>query len=1638
MDPAQAELEQEMEKTDDFASRTEEEARIKIQVAEETARRVIAEAEQARNTLLRELNETKQESAAAVQKAKQKASDDVAAAKAKLEDEVQRRVRDVEDAYKSIVKAAEDKARASENELEKAQEAAEMTVEEAKEAANEELKAGLAAAEEALAAAEEVAAIEIKAAVDAADALIAKKEQELAEQKKKEINEIKQKTAKMLELAKAETTVLVEEARAKALQDVREAKAVAAEQIDQAKNEAENEMRKAESIAAAKDAVAAAVEQSQKDVASAEGKATKLEAEIEKVREAAAKQIKELEEDMKQQVETVKRETREQSEKEVQRALAKQKEAEERVELAVADANKKADRAVKAAETRAEEEITEAVRVSAEQIEAAELDATKRVLEAENSARAQLENANKLAAEEKKKIEKERDEKVAAAEKATKEMKKMKKRLDLIEEDAKRVEEMEDRVEEAEKESTRARTEASDHESARIDAESAAVEAEAKMEAAVEALEIAEAERDAANKAAKQEASLLEGAVKAARQEADAAAAQALLAAKEEHDKNAEIAAAALMETKDSLRRAENDLAEARATHEAAAEEAAELLRIARQDAEEARADADAARAEAEEEKNRLSENADMETLVLFEKRVAEVTAEIETRVDDANHRAEIAENDLAAANFKIDGLRAELGVAQTELASLEQTDRRTTLDDENIRAQIAAMQIKIERRDEEIKKLQALLGIVPKLEKPPEELGQESIIQRAEARISGQTSMPTAEKEVDPETLEKRQELERLLAELTMLKGEQAQTPAQAARAAMELTGMAPPAAPAAPPQAAGGISMPTPLAPGAQQAVAIEPAMIEPSVASPGDAGAFVPTSTTVVVDENAINQAYWDAYNETLEQRKRQRRVDAEAWAAGQTSVVSSNLANVYHWIGGNPREGDNAMIYNRKDNGLSEGGQLFLHLGYNGWQGEPRQVDMRPLPHDHPSRQELGLDDNSGDWWIAEPVYVGAESRVLDFVFSDGEGKYDNAGGSDYHTPCGDGETVDPVAERVRQLEEENAEQDEIIAQKAGRRAQRQTRARQGFKTQGAKDPKTASVLTDPAVPVAGQPLKIFYRYEKDDRDHPLHDVHEVFVQGGWNRWSHAQSFGPVKMEWSDDPPGGTPTLPALEATVTAPTDAHVMDFFFHNGRNGREAKYDSNHSLDYHINTKGARGSNPKLRIVHVAVEMAPIAKVGGMGDVVTALCRAIMEKGHSVEVILPKYDCMDHNQIENLKQTEQFEFKGVVLYVWRGEVEEVPVVFLQPDNGNFDVGCIYGRGDDHVRFEFFSQCALHWLKHSMDKPDVVHAHDWSTAPVIFARRALLPPTAATVITIHNLEFGQDLLGRALERCTFATTVSPTYSREIADHNAIKDNKEKLVGIRNGIDVEIWDPSSDVLLSQWFDAGTWESGKQAAKTQLAQRLSMNLPQPGTPVVGVVARLTQQKGVHLIKHAAKRTLEQGGQFVLLGSSPDGNVQNDFNNLANEFNQKHPGQSGFVFAFDEPLSHLIYAASDMILVPSMFEPCGLTQLIAMRYGTVPVVRRTGGLRDTVFDVDEDVDRARMEETEPNGYAFDGAQAHDIDAALDRAMMTYSSDYGRWKLLVNTIMRQDWGWNGPAETYVEHYWQAKKKHLTNPNVND
>lgn len=160
----------------------------------------------------------------------------------------------------------------------------------------------------------------------------------------------------------------------------------------------------------------------------------------------------------------------------------------------------------------------------------------------------------------------------------------------------------------------------------------------------------------------------------------------------------------------------------------------------------------------------------------------------------------------------------------------------------------------------------------------------------------------------------------------------------------------------------------------------------------------------------------------------------------------------------------------------------------------------------------------------------------------------------------------------------------------------------------------------------------------------------------------------------------------------------------------------------------------------------------------------------------------------------------------------------------------------------------------------------------------------------------------------------------------------------------------------------------------------------LPKVDVPIVGVVTRLTPQKGIHLIRHAAWRTLERGGQFVLLGSAPDPRIQNEFNALARDLSQQYPERSRMTFEYNEPLSHLIYAGCDLFLVPSMFEPCGLTQMIAMRYGTIPVVRKTGGLNDTVFDVETDEERSAEEGIQTNGFTFEGADAGGIDYALNR----------------------------------------------------
>ncbi|KAI3986694.1 hypothetical protein MKX01_014232, partial [Papaver californicum] len=434
--------------------------------------------------------------------------------------------------------------------------------------------------------------------------------------------------------------------------------------------------------------------------------------------------------------------------------------------------------------------------------------------------------------------------------------------------------------------------------------------------------------------------------------------------------------------------------------------------------------------------------------------------------------------------------------------------------------------------------------------------------------------------------------------------------------------------------------------------------------------------------------------------------------------------------------------------------------------------------------------------------------------------------------------------------------------------------------------------------------------------------------------------------------------------------------------------------------------------------------------VGGLGDVVTSLSRAVQDLGHKVDIILPKYDCLNLSNVKDFQFHRSYFWGGTEIKVWFGKVEGLSVYFLEPQNGLFWTGCIYGCRNDGDRFDFFCHAALEFLLQSGFHPDILHCHDWSSAPASWLYKDHYVHYGLTntrvVFTIHNLEFGAPLIGKAMQYSDKATTVSSTYAKEIAGNPVIAPHLHKFHGIRNGIDPDMWDPYNDAFLPISYTPDNVVEGKRAAKEALQQQLGSK--KLDVPLVGIITRLTVQKGIHLIKHAIWRTLERGGQVVLLGSAPDLRIHNEFVGLANQLQSSHGDRARLVLAYDEPLSHLIYGGSDFILVPSIFEPCGLTQLTAMRYGSVPIVRKTGGLYDTVFDVDHDKERAEAAGYEPNGFSFNGADIAGVDYALNRAISAWYDGREWFNSLCKQVMEQDWSWNRPALDYLELYHAARK----------
>ena len=750
----------------------------------------------------------------------------------------------------------------------------------------------------------------------------------------------------------------------------------------------------------------------------------------------------------------------------------------------------------------------------------------------------------------------------------------------------------------------------------------------------------------------------------------------------------------------------------------------------------------------------------------------------------------------------------------------------------------------------------------------------------------------------------------------------------------------------------------------------------------------------------------------------------RSSIESLQSGAVTSVSRDGRVVVATKPATPVAGETcALVYTALGGPLQGSGQVRAHAGHNGWKSAI-VVEMK---------KQSTFDE--AEVWYAE-VEVAAEAVALNIVFSNEHETYDNNSQSDYNLLVelpGEGEAYwKGVADKLQaEIKAKRLEAAAMEEERVRRREERKQKAKD-YSMQVARRKVSHILHTEPSEMVAGEKVKVFYNTENTSMKGK---AHTTFLRYSFNRWSHPDTFAPIKMQQSTVEEKAT----WVSAEIRVPEDAYMVDFVFGDSEHG-DGTFDNNNELDYHLSiAKGPK--SPPLYICHVAVEMAPIAKVGGLGDVVTALSRAVQEHGHHAEIILPRYDFLLASPLLNGTTFEtEFDWGGQKNFVTTCMVEGVRVFFIEPSNGMFKVGSVYStQNEDNAKFDYFCKAALEFLLQSGRQPDIIHCHDWSSAATARAywqdyhHYGLWKPKV--VFTIHNLEFGAAAIGDAAMNAQKFTTVSPSYASEVGGHPSVNPHTGKFSGIINGIDTDIWDPMDDQFLPMAYSSENAVEGKEAARTALREKLNLRRDRD-CPVIGVVSRLTSQKGIHLIKHAAYRTLDRGGQFVLLGSAPDPKIQADFNDLGNQLG----GDMGaFCYAYDEPLSHLIYAGCDMILVPSMFEPCGLTQMIAMRYGSVPVVRQTGGLRDTVFDVDHDKERAAWEihgsddytmkgMDGTNGFSFEGTDENSLDYALNRAIDCWYNDRAFFHKLQERVMGQDWSWNKPALDYIELYYSAIK----------
>ncbi len=473
-----------------------------------------------------------------------------------------------------------------------------------------------------------------------------------------------------------------------------------------------------------------------------------------------------------------------------------------------------------------------------------------------------------------------------------------------------------------------------------------------------------------------------------------------------------------------------------------------------------------------------------------------------------------------------------------------------------------------------------------------------------------------------------------------------------------------------------------------------------------------------------------------------------------------------------------------------------------------------------------------------------------------------------------------------------------------------------------------------------------------------------------------------------------------------------------------------------------------------MKILFAASECVPFIKTGGLADVVGALSPVLKAQGHDVRVILPLYTAIPEKFTKDMQTECEFEVElgwrkqycGIKSLVYQG------VTFYFVDNQfYFGRSYIYGLGgDEYERYGFFCRAVIDALVHLNFQPDVLHCNDWQTGMIpalLKIQYAHFPfyENIKTVYTIHNLQYQgvfpikavQDTLGlgdslftsdklecygcanymkAGLVYADELTTVSPSYSDEIQTafygerlDGLLRARKDQLSGILNGIDIDDYNPAKDPMIYVNYTSDNL-AGKAANKAELQKELGLDVD-PDAPVVGIISRLSSQKGLDLVECVIRELMATGIQLVVLGMG-----EAKYTNLFSWAESEYPGRLAARFAMNHQLAHRIYAGCDMFLMPSQFEPCGLSQLISLRYGTVPIVRETGGLRDTVLSYNKFTD-------EGNGFSFFNYNAHDMLHTVRRAVHYYKNNKEVWTKLIVRGMEGDYSWTASAGKYMALY---------------